>query len=161
MDETEQKRSRSGHGQQIIQDIVDEFSPIPREWISTCLREHNSVCLSSFNSSGFMPTRLIDIGPMVGSEPCLRDTRDHKIPNGKYIALSHRWGTPDKDTFESMVTTTCSLSARLSCIPLSSLPKSFQEAIIVCHYLGVQYLWIDSLCILQVCLSFQLNMKPR
>jgi hypothetical protein len=153
MDEARQNRLLSNHDRQIIQDIVDKISPTPREWLSTCLREHNPVCLSSLISSGFMPTRLIDIGLPAGLEPCLRDSRDHKISDSKYIALSHRWGTPDKDTFESMTTTTRSLAARLLCIPLSSLPKSFQEAIIVCYYLGVQYLWIDSLCILQVCFS--------
>ena len=29
------------------------------------------------------------------------------------------------------------------------IPKTFQDAIIVTHFLGFQYLWIDSLCIIQ------------
>jgi hypothetical protein len=153
MEEARHNRLRSSHDQQMIQDIVDKVSRIPKDWLSTCLREHNPACVSSSISSDFMPTRLIDIGLLAGLEPCLRDSRDHKISDSKYIALSHRWGTPDKDTLESMITTKRSLAARLLCIPLLSLPKSFQEAIIVCYYLGVQYLWIDSLCILQVYFS--------
>lgn len=148
--QTGQNRLLSDHDLQIVRDIVDEFSGVPKDWVSTCVSEHSPVCLSYSRISGFMPTRLIDIGLPDGLEPCLRETRDHIIPNSKYVALSHCWGTPDRETYESMTTTTSSLISRLSCIPLSSLPKAFKEAIIVCYYLGVQYLWIDSLCILQV-----------
>jgi len=34
-------------------------------------------------------------------------------------------------------------------IDLRSLPKNFVDAAIVCARLGIQYLWIDSLCIIQ------------
>jgi Heterokaryon incompatibility protein (HET) len=34
-------------------------------------------------------------------------------------------------------------------IPLSSLPKTFLDAIVVTKALGLRYLWIDSLCIIQ------------
>ena len=34
-------------------------------------------------------------------------------------------------------------------ITLSDLPRTFQDAITVCHALDIQYLWIDSLCIMQ------------
>ena len=34
-------------------------------------------------------------------------------------------------------------------IPWESLPKTFKDACTVCTYLGVSYIWIDSLCIVQ------------
>lgn len=34
-------------------------------------------------------------------------------------------------------------------IPFDHLPKTFQDALIICNALDVQYIWIDSLCILQ------------
>jgi hypothetical protein len=34
-------------------------------------------------------------------------------------------------------------------IPVSSLTKTFQDAIVITRRLGLQYLWIDSLCIFQ------------
>ena len=34
-------------------------------------------------------------------------------------------------------------------IPLASLPKSFQDAIVITQELGVSYMWIDALCIIQ------------
>lgn len=34
-------------------------------------------------------------------------------------------------------------------IPIASLPRTFQHAVIVASHLGLEYLWIDSLCIIQ------------
>lgn len=34
-------------------------------------------------------------------------------------------------------------------ISFSHLPKTFQDAVKICHALDIQYLWIDSLCIMQ------------
>lgn len=146
----QQNPSLSSQDQQLIQDTITSFSHVPKDWVSTCIREHKSVCHLDADISDFMPTRLIDIGLHAGLEPRLCDTTKHNIPKSRYIALSHRWGTPDENTYKAMTTTTSSVAARLSCISLASLPKSFQEAMIVCYYFGVQYLWIDSLCILQV-----------
>jgi hypothetical protein len=32
-------------------------------------------------------------------------------------------------------------------IPMTSLPRTFQDTVIVAQNLGIAYLWIDSLCI--------------
>jgi hypothetical protein len=45
--------------------------------------------------------------------------------------------------------TMATLMDRKSAIPWDLLPKTFQEAIIITHELGLQYIWIDSLCIIQ------------
>jgi len=41
------------------------------------------------------------------------------------------------------------LAARAERIPLATLPPTFRYAMLVTRDLGVRYLWIDSLCILQ------------
>ena len=68
----------------------------------------------------------------------------------KYTALSHRWGNhpPTKDD-PRYCTTDGNLSARLNGFSLSKLPKTFQDAVRVTRELGIGYLWIDSLCIIQ------------
>lgn len=49
-----------------------------------------------------------------------------------------------------MATTTLgTLQSRLTSIPLPKLPKSFREAILITRRLGYEYIWIDSLCIIQ------------
>jgi hypothetical protein len=101
-------------------------------------------------AENFLPTRLIDVGPSNGSrEPILRITKNHRFRDLKYIALSYRWSPPNPNA----ITNESSLPARLREIPLSSLPQLFKDVITICRCLDVQYLWIDALCIVQVCLS--------
>lgn len=46
-------------------------------------------------------------------------------------------------------TTSSSLVDRLDQILWADLPKTFRDAVIVTRSLGVRYLWIDSICIIQ------------
>jgi hypothetical protein len=64
-----------------------------------------------------------------------------KLP---YITLSHCWGT-----CEIVTLTTSNIAQFQNSIELESLSKTFQEAILVTRRLGIRYLWIDSLCIIQ------------
>ncbi|KAI9743198.1 MAG: hypothetical protein M1818_003042 [Claussenomyces sp. TS43310] len=62
----------------------------------------------------------------------------------KYTALSYCWGGRP-----FINTTTETLEARKECIKWVDPPKTFQQAIIITRKLGVRYIWIDSLCVLQ------------
>lgn len=62
----------------------------------------------------------------------------------KYVALSHCWGG-----HVPLTTTQGTLAARQCGIELDSLPKTFRDAIMVTRALDLQYIWIDSLCIIQ------------
>jgi hypothetical protein len=64
-----------------------------------------------------------------------------KLP---YITLSHCWGT-----CKIVTLTTSNIAQFQNSIELESLSKTFQEAILVTRRLGIRYLWIDSLCIIQ------------
>ena len=61
-----------------------------------------------------------------------------------YVCLSHCWGeaTP-------LRTTTENLAANLASLPWSKIPRTYQEAITLTRCLGIEYLWVDSLCIIQ------------
>lgn len=63
-----------------------------------------------------------------------------------YVALSHCWGPPSK---RPICTTKDNLSRHIAGISLSCLPKTFQDAVAITRALDLQYLWIDSLCIIQ------------
>ncbi|KAK0733049.1 heterokaryon incompatibility protein-domain-containing protein [Lasiosphaeria miniovina] len=63
---------------------------------------------------------------------------------GRYLCLSHCWGT--KHTFE---TTTATLAQMLRGFAVDEMPAIYREAVVVAHMLGISYLWIDSLCIIQ------------
>jgi hypothetical protein len=60
------------------------------------------------------------------------------------MTLSHCWGLVD---FFKLTTKT--LSLMLAGIGTDTLASTFQDAIRTARFLGVEYLWIDALCILQ------------
>lgn len=134
---------------------AEAFKLINR-WIHGCLEMHPE-CRETI--SGFqldesippeLPARVIDVG-------LRNDSSDRTAADivriietqglrSRYIALSHCWGPPSK---RPTMTTSNNLSSHMNGLPLSSLPRCFQDAVKVCRNLGICYLWIDSLCILQ------------
>ena len=60
------------------------------------------------------------------------------------MALSHCWGNS-----MTKVLTTDSLHEMEQVIPMGSLPRNFRDAITIARLLTIDFLWIDSLCIIQ------------
>ncbi|KEZ43450.1 hypothetical protein SAPIO_CDS4636 [Scedosporium apiospermum] len=70
---------------------------------------------------------------------------DSQKENPRYTTLSHCWGgatTIPKLTHQT-------LSQFKSGIRFKDLPRNFQDAISITRNLGLEYVWIDSLCIIQ------------
>lgn len=116
---------------------LDQSVDLARPWINDCTAQHRK-CLSGPRP---LPTRLIAVGND-DTEPCLfqpsTEVRDI------YVPLSHCWGK------ERLITTTRdNLERHKICIDYADLPKTFQDAIDLLRALGIAYLWIDSLCIVQ------------
>ncbi|KAF7918709.1 uncharacterized protein EAE97_011804 [Botrytis byssoidea] len=81
-----------------------------------------------------------------GTPPRLVGTQQNDDRYTKYLALTHCWG---KEMPEAATTKTRTLKRRLLSIPFKTLPRTFRDAITITRRLGLQYLWIDSLCIVQ------------
>lgn len=122
-----------------------------RDWLDICEREHKHCTrkiVTRFSNQdndqeSMLPTRAIDVKSSDGFSIRIRDNRGKP---GKYLALSHRWnGGP----MPSWVTRTNSIESRRIWFPPLGLPSSIIDAIRVTRALGAQYLWIDSLCIIQ------------
>lgn len=62
------------------------------------------------------------------------------------MALSHCWGDP---AAHSLKTTRETLAGHQLGIPLDTMPPTFRDAVLICRNMGIQYLWIDSFCIIQ------------
>jgi hypothetical protein len=89
-----------------------------------------------------LPTRVVYVGD--GSrEPYLYETSRE---DALYTALSHCWG--GKKNIH-LTTKTADLEIRGESIPISTLPKTFADAVLLTRKLGIKYIWIDSLCIIQ------------
>jgi hypothetical protein len=118
-----------------------------RKWLKTCNQNHGDLkCRPSY--SQFLPTRLIDVG-VVGSRTIRlyeTQTSDKVNPDTfKYLALSHPWGMkpPYFCTFRK------NLESHKKGILIADLTATFQDAVRTTRELGLQYLWIDSICIVQ------------
>lgn len=98
-------------------------------------------------TSGFTPTRLLDLSEAAGSRR-VRLVITEGMPGAKYAALSYCWGDA-KDAALQSKTTPANLADRMRGSDLSDLSPVAQDAVKVCMELGIQYLWIDALCILQ------------
>jgi hypothetical protein len=86
-----------------------------------------------------LPTRCIEI---TSKKIALKETAGLR---GAYLALSHRWN----EESAGCKTTTENYEARKLGREFGSLPKLFQDAVVVAQKLGIRYLWIDSICIIQ------------
>ncbi|KAF4613393.1 hypothetical protein G7Y89_g15492 [Cudoniella acicularis] len=91
------------------------------------------------------PSRLVDLLPH-GPESI--DTRLVGVAGncGLYAALSYCW---DPDSAKDYMLTEAALPKFSTNIPSETLPHTIQEASQISRHLGVRYIWIDALCIIQ------------
>ncbi|KAK4195617.1 heterokaryon incompatibility protein-domain-containing protein [Triangularia verruculosa] len=92
-----------------------------------------------------MPRRLL----LVSSADIFPDIRVVRISTAtQYIALSYCWGGSAEASTQtkSMQATIADHERR---IQLKSLPKTIQDAVAVTRELGIDYIWVDALCIIQ------------
>jgi hypothetical protein len=110
-----------------------------KRWVREC-DEHHS-CLAGADAE--FPTRVLEIG-----DASVRLLEPAPGVRGRYAALSYCWGT---NCDKSYVTTSAVLESRKAPggIDVAALPKTFQDSIFLCRYLGIRYLWGDGLCIIQ------------
>ncbi|TVY80788.1 hypothetical protein LSUE1_G006734 [Lachnellula suecica] len=119
----------------------DSNFDIAKDWIRTCCEEHDANICPPIEDTE-LPTRLIDVS---FNHPKL--ILSSKGQKARYVVLSHCWGADVKG--ERLITTTKNISLRRHSIPLSTMPANFLDACIATRKLGYNYLWIDSLCIIQ------------
>ncbi|KAG5751657.1 hypothetical protein H9Q70_005713 [Fusarium xylarioides] len=110
-----------------------------RGWIRDCIDYHEDCKVVSEDRP--FPTRVVYVGDD-DTEPHLFIPRSED--RGRYIALSHCWGD-----VMPLKTTRATFAEFCQKVDFARFPKTFQEAMVVCRKLNIEYLWIDSLCIIQ------------
>ena len=126
------------------------------KWLDDCVYQDDIVghrnCAHLRQRERSLPKRVVDVG-IVGNWPCmpkLIETSPFDPKDTKYVALSHVWGSLTGNQREAMSTTASSLLARQEGIRLATMPLQYRAVVILCRCLHFRYLWIDSLCIIQV-----------
>ncbi|KAK8235114.1 heterokaryon incompatibility protein-domain-containing protein [Phyllosticta capitalensis] len=124
-------------------DSLERSTMWAQSHISECLLLHDLCAIP--NEFPVIPTRLIDVSPDGnGSDVRLQDCTLLGT-SLEYAALSYCWGG-----YEPKCTTTNkTLQTNLHGISWDLLPQTFRDAVKVTRGLGLKYLWIDSLCIIQ------------
>ncbi|RFN48074.1 heterokaryon incompatibility protein-domain-containing protein [Fusarium flagelliforme] len=110
-----------------------------KSWYTNCVSQH-AECKPS--SHGY-PRRLVQIGPEKENIR-LVDTLIKPEERPEYATLSYCWGAS-----RPFVSTKGNIGSFLQSIPRESLPQTFHDAIDIIWELGLRYIWIDSLCIVQ------------
>jgi len=142
------------------------------DWLQDCITNHDH---SEETDTSFIPLRLLDMGEIdlhrfeepqekhrrhrssgdtstLRANPALQprlrllDAKEKLKEPKPYVALSYCWG---KDLELITTTTKENKDAHSREISFESLPKTLQDAVTVCRWLGIRYLWVDSLCIVQ------------
>ncbi|KAL6710926.1 hypothetical protein ACN47E_006801 [Coniothyrium glycines] len=105
-----------------------------RQWLANCKTNHQRC---HYAGEQALPTRVVDVGYPVR-------LHEGKGARGKYACLSHCWGK-----LQIIRTLKENHSDMKAAIPWESLPQTFKDAIDFTRRLGLRYIWIDSLCIIQ------------
>lgn len=123
----------------------DESLDIASQWILECISNHKHCnrAAKPTNVETPLPTRLLYIGTLGDQSVRLCNTK--LLPDDtQYMTLSHCWGQLQLTTL-----TNSNIATFQEGLATSKLPKTFRDAIYVAQKMSVQYIWIDSLCIIQ------------
>lgn len=106
-------------------------------WIKNCLTNHDQCGPGGLAS---LPRRILDLGQ-----------DDEKVfliepltISARYVCQSYCWGVS-----RTVITTKDTLGLHKAGIRIDDLPRTFRDTITFTKNLGLRYLWIDSLCIIQ------------
>lgn len=120
-------------GSSIIRNINKRFKE--------CQTQHQDLCPPQ--TEPILPNRVIEM-PQDGSDRPCRLYITKKGERGRYTSLSYCWGGPQDN-----VTTAATLESHRSSMQIEKLSQSVQDAIAVTQSLGIRFLWVDALCIMQ------------
>ncbi|KAF1963923.1 HET-domain-containing protein [Bimuria novae-zelandiae CBS 107.79] len=119
--------------------VKDKITKIKR-WLENCKSNHGNHCMPKAKR---IPHRLID-GGTSEHPPRLVLGQQIAIQNQQYTTLSHCWGAS-----LPIRTLLSNLQLYSDQIPPQTIPRTFEDAMLITRELGVRFIWIDALCIVQ------------
>jgi hypothetical protein len=120
--------------------LSDTCIALARNWSAACTHSAGKHELCGKPDVPLLPNRVIKVSSSDADMKLHISLRDEKA---RYCALSHCWGGSSP-----LTTTKSNLTSHTAGLP-APLPRTFSDAAAVTRALGVEYLWIDSICIVQ------------
>jgi hypothetical protein len=117
---------------------IESATETINSWLAACEQTH-PLCREPLSQ---LPHRVLNVA---GELPKLVETNGST--NGKYITLSHCWGQDPH--IRPTMTTLSNVKNRKEGIPLEELCTLFKDFIDLARRLECEFVWIDSLCIIQ------------
>jgi hypothetical protein len=115
---------------------------LAKQWLTDCIANHATCKVQPQHiGKSVLPTRLINVQDPHKSYLQIMTREDRLV---QYCALSYRWGDGKR-----LTTIKANYSAFRTVIPSKDTPKTFQDGIYACYMLGLHFIWIDALCIIQ------------
>ena len=117
-----------------------------KQWLSNCANHHQQCVLrnDTADRSATSPKRLIRVESDLDDRLRVSLVASSDREPRPYAALSYCWGVA-----QNVILTEANIGDWHTEIPIFSLPQSIQDALLVVHGLGLLYLWVDALCIIQ------------
>jgi Heterokaryon incompatibility protein (HET) len=111
--------------------------PLAKKWLDECGTSHSRCNIIQERRT---PSRLLLL-----SNDTIKLCLSEELPEcPKYATLSHCWGSL---VLLNLKKSTIQLFRES--VPSEAICKTFEHAIYITRYIGLKYLWIDSLCIIQ------------
>lgn len=117
-------------------------------WISKCHDSHASCSLGKVRPSAgskTQPSRVVELLPLDRARLFITKEPPINSHSKSYTALSHCWGAGAPH----VITEKANLEQMTQELPMKELPKTYLDAFQITRCLGVRYIWIDALCIVQ------------
>ena len=108
--------------------------------MNQCVEDHKS-CLGLSSGQKQLPSRVIDVGADAAN-PRVKESGGEI---GRWAALSYCWGGDSSFILVSHNKHQFYTGE----YPLQAFPQTLQDAIVLTRHMGIPYLWVDALCIIQ------------
>ncbi|KAL5614864.1 hypothetical protein BROUX41_004945 [Berkeleyomyces rouxiae] len=129
-----------GDNSWVIQDIHRELKATSHEVAQKKFLPKRLLSIQDYTSSGNLHLKLRD--------DILTEIGDAEVwPH--YATLSYSWGNSAEAASAQLKTTHETFDEHMQGVPFERLPDTVKDAVTVCSHLGIPYLWVDALCIIQ------------
>ncbi|KAL2132694.1 hypothetical protein VTI74DRAFT_3474 [Chaetomium olivicolor] len=118
-----------------------------KNWLAECHRLGHDHSLCKPPGSLRLPKRLLHLQATGTTDSLKLVVTDRLHPATRYTTLSHCWGPPSARS--PLKTTWSSITDFQKEILYNWLPRNFKDAVTFTRMLNIDYIWIDSLCIIQ------------
>jgi hypothetical protein len=115
-----------------------------KDWLAKCHYDHGDSCSNTEVAGKYQcPSRMLFVGSAAATGRVF--LRNEIGPDVRYTTLTYVWGQSQfcKTSLNNVNDFT------ESGVALKDLRKDFQDAIEITQALGISYIWIDALCIIQ------------